>query len=71
MSEHEFSNARWRKSSHSGGDHTQCVEVAVLNSEPAVATRDSKNPAGGTLRFSVRDWSAFLAEVKAGRFDLV
>ena len=35
---------RWRKSSFSGGDG-QCVEVAQSG-----AVRDSKNPAGPTLR---------------------
>lgn len=50
----------WRKSSHSGGNGGQCVEVAsTLN-----ALRDSKNPAGPVLNVGL---AALLAEIKAGR----
>lgn len=50
----------WRKSSFSGGgtDGGGCVEVAWPH--PAVAIRDSKNPAGGRLSFPRNHWSAFL-----------
>ncbi|HVK22477.1 MAG TPA: DUF397 domain-containing protein [Actinokineospora sp.] len=43
----------WRKSSFSGGDQPSCVEVAFKGD---VRIRDSKNPAGGTLRLSVESW---------------
>jgi hypothetical protein len=51
----------WRKSSASGGDGGNCVEVASIG-----AVRDSKNPTGPTLR---ADLGALLPAVKAGQFD--
>ncbi|NVI86475.1 DUF397 domain-containing protein, partial [Actinomadura sp. BRA 177] len=38
---------QWRKSSRSGGQGGDCVEVAALT--PAIAVRDSKNPTGPHL----------------------
>jgi hypothetical protein len=46
----DLNNARWRKSSRSGGNGGQCVEVALLDG--AIAVRDSKNPAGPALVFA-------------------
>ncbi|MFD0855202.1 DUF397 domain-containing protein [Actinomadura adrarensis] len=43
--------------------------MAPLQDGDAVAARDSKNPAGGTLRFSAREWSEFLARIKADGFE--
>ena len=37
---------RWRKSSFSGGENNECVEIA----EGLGAVRDSKNPTGPILR---------------------
>ncbi|HLV72765.1 uncharacterized protein DUF397 [Actinomadura hallensis] len=36
---------RWRKSTHSGGDEGNCVEVANLGDH--IAIRDSKVPGAG------------------------
>ncbi len=68
----DLSNAAWRKSSYSGGNGGQCVEVAAVTgrqSEPGglCAVRDSKNPAGPVLAFSPGQWRLFTTEVKAGR----
>jgi hypothetical protein len=52
----------WRKSSHSGGDNGNCVELAC----GLDALRDSKNPAGPVL---AGDVTALVAALKAGRFD--
>lgn len=63
----DLSHARWRKarrSQHNGG----CVEVADLGD--AVALRDSKRPEGGAHVVGRNAFSAFLADAKAGRFDL-
>lgn len=58
---------QWRKSSLSGsGD---CVEVAFLRPEDAVVVRDSKDPDGQELRFTVTEWKAFVAGVRDGEFD--
>ncbi|MCC3650270.1 MULTISPECIES: DUF397 domain-containing protein [Streptomyces] len=55
----------WRKSSYSGGDGGECVEVAV---EPAttVHVRDSKNAQGARLSFGSAPWAAFVG-FAAGR----
>ena len=50
----------WRKSSRSG-DEGNCVELANTG-----AVRDSKNPAGATLRV---DLPALLSAAKAGRLN--
>ncbi|GAB3505650.1 DUF397 domain-containing protein [Amycolatopsis cihanbeyliensis] len=54
-------DARWRKSSHSGGEGTNadCVEVAFVGA--AVAVRDSKERGAGALIFSATAWRAFRA----------
>jgi hypothetical protein len=46
----------WRKSSYSGSNGGQCVEVA---SADHVQVRDTANRAGGTLEFSAEAWAAF------------
>jgi hypothetical protein len=56
----------WFKSTISGEDN--CVEAAI--DEIGVSVRNSKEPAGPTLRFSTSEWTAFLAGVRAGEFDL-
>lgn len=61
--------AIWRKSSFSGGNGGGCVEVA-RNLPGVVAVRDSKDPAGPALTFQPGHWSAFMAGIKAGEFDL-
>ena len=61
----DLSRAEWRKSSRSGGNGGQCVEVA-LNLPAGVAVRDSKNPQGGALVVSRAGWAAFTDAVKDG-----
>jgi hypothetical protein len=58
-------HAVWRKSSESfNGD---CVEVAPLHD--GIVVRDSKNPDGAVLKFSRREWQAFIRGAKSGEFD--
>jgi hypothetical protein len=64
----DLSSARWRKSSHSGGNSGQCVEVAKASG--LVGVRDSKSPEGGHRVLDRDAASAMLAQVKAGDFDL-
>jgi hypothetical protein len=65
----DLSRALWAKSSYSGGNGGQCVEVAA-NLPGIVAVRDSKNPAGPALVFAPAEWAAFTAGVRSGEFDL-
>jgi hypothetical protein len=58
----DLSAARWRKSSHSGGESGDCVEVAGLPG--MVAVRDSKDPDGAKLIFTPGDWRTFTRGVK-------
>jgi len=65
MSELDLSGAQWRKSSHSSGDG-QCVEVARLDLDQAVAVRDSKNPNGPKLIFTRYEWASFTNGMRDG-----
>ncbi|AZP19614.1 DUF397 domain-containing protein [Streptomyces aquilus] len=49
----------WFKSSYSGGEGGECLEVAV--SPGTVHLRDSKHPTGPRLTLSPTTWSAFLS----------
>ena len=63
----DLSHAVWRKarrSQHNGG----CVEVANLGE--VVAVRDSKRPESGAHVVDRSAFAAFLADAKAGRYDL-
>ncbi|MFK0167683.1 DUF397 domain-containing protein [Streptomyces sp. NPDC090306] len=53
---------QWFKSSHSGSQGGDCVEVAT-NAPTAVHVRDSKNSAsaGPVLRIRPTAWTAFLS----------
>jgi Domain of unknown function (DUF397) len=53
----------WQKSSYSGSNGGQCVEVATSG---RVLVRDSKNPESGHLRFSTNAWREFAARIKRG-----
>ncbi|NBE81803.1 DUF397 domain-containing protein [Micromonospora rubida] len=54
-----LTGARWRKSTRSGSNGGDCVEVAD-NLPGVVAVRDSKNPGGPTLIFCPAAWSTFV-----------
>jgi hypothetical protein len=63
-----LSRAVWRKassSSHNGG----CVEIAA-NLPGVIAIRDSKRPDGGAHVVGRAAFAAFLADARAGRYDL-
>ena len=61
--------AQWRKSTYTGSNGGNCVEVAG-NLPGIVAVRDSKDPDGPKLVFSPDEWRAFTAGVRGGEFDL-
>lgn len=60
---HDLTNATWRKSSRSGGNGGNCVEVAD-NLTEVVGVRDSKDKQGPALVFGPNDWASFLGAVK-------
>jgi hypothetical protein len=62
-----LSAATWFKSSYSGGNSDNCVEVAFV--DDAVAVRDSKNPTGPALVYTRTEWDAFVEGVKDGEFN--
>jgi len=62
-----LSRAVWHKSSRSGGNGGNCVEVANLDN--AVVVRDSKHPDNGTLVFTRTEWATFVGAAKSGEFD--
>lgn len=64
-----LTDATWRKSSYSGGNGGDCVEVAVL-ADDSRAIRDSKDPEGPKLVFAPAIWLTFTAAVQGGTFDL-
>jgi hypothetical protein len=64
MNRHELSAATWIKSSYSGDNGGNCVEVAP-GFPAGVPVRDSKNPDGPVLVVSRSAWAAFTA--KQGR----
>ncbi|MCZ9327578.1 DUF397 domain-containing protein [Nocardia farcinica] len=63
----DLSNAKWFKSSYSGGGNDG-VEVAHLDGG-MVGVRDSKNTAGPALVFTPSEWEAFLRGARGGEFD--
>ncbi|MFC4060550.1 DUF397 domain-containing protein [Planomonospora corallina] len=65
----DLSSAIWRKSPLSSGNGGQCVEVAT-NLAKVVAVRDSKDPEGPKLVFTLAEWSAFIGGIKTGEFDV-
>ncbi|MDI6103494.1 DUF397 domain-containing protein [Actinoplanes sp. NEAU-A12] len=65
----DLTGAVWHKSTRSGGNGGDCVEVAG-NLPGIVAIRDTKDPGGATLVFTREEWGVFLAGVRAGEFDL-
>jgi hypothetical protein len=54
----------WIKSSYSGGQGGDCVEVAVRPAD-RVAVRDSKDKAGPRLQISREAWSVFTKGISA------
>ncbi|UIX32546.1 helix-turn-helix domain-containing protein [Streptomyces sp. GQFP] len=52
----------WRKSSHSGSDNGNCLEVSEAH-PTHTPVRDSKNPTGPALLFGTAAWSTFVASI--------
>ena len=54
----------WRKSTYSGANGGNCVEVASTGA--GVAVRDSMNPDGAVLLLSPRQWATLVARSALG-----
>ncbi|WP_433534157.1 DUF397 domain-containing protein [Micromonospora sp. CA-249363] len=59
----DMTHARWRKSTKSGTNGGNCVEVSD-NLPGVVGVRDSKDQAGPALVFSPTAWRAFVDMAK-------
>lgn len=59
----------WRKSSYSGSENGNCVEVA--DGFPGVVpVRDSKDPHGPALVFPADSFADFVGALKGGQFSV-
>ncbi|WP_444950492.1 DUF397 domain-containing protein [Micromonospora ureilytica] len=58
-----MTGAQWRKSTKSGSNGGDCVEVAD-NLPGVVLVRDTKNRDGGTLAFGPAAWQSFVDRAK-------
>lgn len=54
----------WRKSSYSGANSGNCIEVAAA--ARTIAVRDSQDPHGPTLAFRPAGWQAFTRRIRQG-----
>ena len=52
----------WRKSSYSGADGNECIEVASTTG--IVMVRDTQDRKGHSLRVPASTWRAFVATMK-------
>ncbi|WP_328385168.1 DUF397 domain-containing protein [Streptomyces sp. NBC_00400] len=62
--EYDLSTAIWRKSSYSGGEGGDCLEVSD-DLPGIVPVRDSKDPHGPALAFRAPAWAAFIEGIKS------
>lgn len=70
MNSPDFQRAVWRKSTRSGDNGGQCVEVAFLDS--VVGLRDSKDRGSGPILIFARgEWDEFIAGAVDGEFGPV
>jgi hypothetical protein len=65
----DLTRADWLKSSYSGANGGNCVEVAS-NLPGVVAVRDSKDPLGPALTFRAGAWQALLRDIKSGDLEV-
>ncbi|QKW35813.1 DUF397 domain-containing protein [Actinomadura sp. NAK00032] len=62
----DFSQTRWRTSTHSG-QNGACMNIP--HTAGAVAIRDSKDPNAGHLAVSPQAWTAFVNHARSGHDD--
>jgi len=59
----DLTGARWHKSTRSGSNGGDCVEVAD-NLPDVIGVRDSKDPDGPALIFGRDTWTEFIRTLK-------
>ena len=58
-------DATWRKSSYSGGNGGNCIEVGMHAGTGRVLVRDTKNRPGPVLRFTPAEWKRFADRIES------
>jgi hypothetical protein len=66
----------WRKSSYSGNNGGNCVEITAMPGHNAghrhvIVVRDSKDPHGPVLLLTPEGWQGFTRQMKLRRDNLV
>jgi Domain of unknown function (DUF397) len=69
MNTADLSRARWRKAERSGQANGGCVEIAG-NLRGVTGIRDSLRPQDGVHVASKAAFASFLADAKAGYYDM-
>jgi hypothetical protein len=64
----DIGHVTWRKASYSTSNGGGCVEVASTLTA-VVAVRDSKDPDGPELAFTLDGWQTFTWSIKSGPLD--
>jgi hypothetical protein len=59
-------DATWRKSSYSGGNGGNCVEVGAQPVSGHLLVRDTKDRQGPVLQFTPGAWQRFADRVRLG-----
>jgi hypothetical protein len=65
----DLTRTDWRRSSYSGANGGNCVEVAS-NLPGIITVRDSKDPLGPALTFRTGAWQILLHDIKSGDLNL-
>ncbi|WP_242888957.1 DUF397 domain-containing protein [Actinomadura litoris] len=63
-----MTRVNWRKSTYSGGEAAQCVELASLDG--SVGIRDSKNPHVPHITIGREALASLLDQIKSGHLNL-
>ncbi|GAB3648199.1 DUF397 domain-containing protein [Glycomyces tarimensis] len=63
------SSISWQKSSRSGPNGGNCVELAALPGRQEIAVRNSRDPEGPALVYTVAEIEALIEGAKDGEFD--
>ncbi|MFI6939476.1 DUF397 domain-containing protein [Streptomyces sp. NPDC050418] len=56
----------WRKSSYSGGESGQCLEVNDTHPGTHIPVRDSKTPTAPAIPFTPTAWRTFITALHQG-----